>query len=92
MLNYFLGKAAPDQTGPGARFPTVAAANRFADALGVHCREAAVVVEAFAGDWFSKKRHETAGEIERPHVRGFVSHAMTKLTGELRRREGRHGA
>ena len=88
-LDYFLSKALPDQTGGDNRFPTVAAQNRFTDALRTHCDEAAGIVERFAADWFSLHRFQSKGDITRDEARGFLAHAVaTKLTGEFRRREG----
>jgi hypothetical protein len=90
-LNFFLSKALPGQVGEGKRFRTVAEQVKFADALHTHCREATTIVEQFAGDWFSLHRFQTAGEITRKETQRFFGHAMTKLTDEFRRREGKHG-
>lgn len=91
-LNYFLSKALPDHVGEGRRFRTVAEQSRFTDALRTHCHEATRIVEEFAGDWFSKHRFESAGDITRDAARGFLGYAArTKLTGEFRRREGGGG-
>ena len=89
-INYFLSKVVAEHTGEGRRFPTVAEQSRFTDALRTHCREATAIVEEYAGDWFSKHRFETAGDITREETHGFLAYAMrTKLSGEFRRREGR---
>ncbi|MBX9625636.1 MAG: hypothetical protein K2X82_17670 [Gemmataceae bacterium] len=85
-LNYFVGKAAPGEVGEAGRFRTLAQLAAFIDSLDTHCREAAGVVERFAGGWYSKARFETGGEVPRDRVAGFVAHAMTKLTDELRAR------
>ncbi len=85
-LNYFLSKAAPDQTAADGRFPTVDALSRFNAALETHCHEASAIVEQFAGEWMSKRNHLSEGQIGRAETVGFVSYCMTKLTAELRKR------
>jgi len=92
-INYFLSKTVGEHIGAGRRFPTVAEQSRFTDALRTHCHEATKIVEEYAGDWFSKHRFESAGDISREETRGFLGYAMrTKLSGEFRRREGRRGS
>jgi hypothetical protein len=83
-LDSFLSKALPAQVGEGKRFPTLARHAEFEAALDAHCREAAKVVEAYAGDWLSKENWVTGGEVTREAVAGFTAYAMTKLTDELR--------
>ncbi|CEF48208.1 unnamed protein product [uncultured bacterium] len=84
-LGYHLSKALPEQVGEGKRFRTLAQHAEFTRALDQHCREAAVRVEEYAGDWFSKHNWQTGGQISRADVAAFTAYAMTKLTGELRR-------
>jgi hypothetical protein len=92
-LDYFVSRALPAQTGEGKRFPTVAAQNRFTDALRTHCDEASGIVATFAREWFDLHKFRTAGDIGRAETKGFLAYAVAaKLTGELRRREGRRGA
>jgi hypothetical protein len=84
VLDYFVCRALPDQTGPG---------RRFTERLRAHANESAVIVQQFSGEWFSKHRFETGGVIGRGETQDFLRYAIeTKLTGELRRREGRRGA
>ena len=91
-LTYFLSKTLPDHVGDGGRFHTTAEYTRFTDALDTHCREASRIVEVFAGEWFSKHNWQTAGDVTREETGRFVAHAMTKLTAELRNREGGRGS
>ena len=87
-INYFLSKAVAEHIGEGRRFRTVAEQSRFTDALRIHCHEATRIVEEFAGDWFSKHRFETKGDITRDEAHGFLAYGLAaKLTGEFRRRE-----
>jgi hypothetical protein len=83
-LGYYLCKALPTQVGERCRFHTLARQGEFTAALVTHCREAAAIVETYAGDWFSKHNFESDGRISRDDVAGFTGHAMTKLTHELR--------
>ena len=63
--------------------PTITAANTFADALDLHARETARIVEGFAADWYDKHHWEAGGAISRDEAQGFVAHALTKLRKEL---------
>jgi hypothetical protein len=85
-LDYFLSRALPEQVGEGERFRTLAQQAEFTKALDLHCREAARIAEAFAGDWLMKNNWEQGGEITREHVSDFTAYAAKKLTDELRQR------
>jgi hypothetical protein len=87
-LDYFLSKAVPSEVGEGKRFRTLAEQTKFTDALRTHCHEASECESAYAGDWFSLRRFESAGDITRSETRGFLEHAMPKLIDEFRKREG----
>jgi hypothetical protein len=82
-LNYFLSRAVAHHVGEGRRFPTLAQQSEFTKALDTHCREAAKIVEAFSGRWFSKTNWEQKG-IPRDNARGFAHIAMQKLIAELK--------
>jgi hypothetical protein len=83
-LDYFLSRALPYHVGEGQRFTTLAQQAAFSLALETHCREAAVVVERFAGEWFSKTRWEHGGITWRDAA-DFTHGAMQKLIAELQR-------
>jgi len=87
VLDYFLSKALPAEVGEGKRFRTTAAHAAFAAALDTHCREAAGILATYSGDWLSKNHYETGGNITRDLAAAFTGYAMTKLSGELRRRD-----
>ena len=53
--------------------------------VDVHARQSAAIVRDFAGEWFSKKRYERAGDIRREDADGFIAVALRKLRSELRR-------
>jgi hypothetical protein len=90
VLDYFLSRAFSYHVGPDKRFATLAEQARFDQALGVHCREAAAIVERFSGEWFSKERWEAGGEITRERAADFAHGAFQKLVSELKA-GARHG-
>jgi len=57
---------------------------RYSDGLlALHCREASKIVEAFAGEWFSKTRWENQ-DISRDDAAQFAHVAMRKMVDELK--------
>jgi hypothetical protein len=90
-LSYFLSKTLPAHIGKGERFPTVATHGEFLKGLSTHCREAARIVEDFAGAWLAKKNWETKGDISRREAKAFIDYAMVKLVDELKRGAAAHG-
>jgi hypothetical protein len=87
FLNYFLGRALPLQVGDGKRFDSLADKAAFDKELDHHCRERALIVKEFAGEWLSKERWESGGNPSREAVQRFVAGAMKKLTNELQAEE-----
>lgn len=83
VLTYYVSKELPLHVGPGQRFGTVDDQRAFQDAVALHARQAARIVEEFAGGWWSKARHEKDLSPER--TARFVAYAMKKMRGELRR-------
>ncbi len=85
-LDTFISRTVCDTVGAGQRFPTVKQHGEFCRQLDTHCREAAVIVERFAGEWSVKHDYESDGRIGREEVGRFAAHAATKLLDELRLR------
>jgi hypothetical protein len=85
-LDTFVSRTVCDTVGTGQRFPTVKQHGEFCRQLDTHCREAAVIVERFAGEWSVKHNYESDGRIGREEVGRFAAHAATKLLDELRQR------
>lgn len=81
-LRFYVERELQNRVGGGA-LPTVAAANGFADALDLHARETARIVEGFAAAWYGKRHWESGGAIGQDETQGFVAHALTKLRKEL---------
>ena len=85
-LSYFLSRTLSNHVGRGNRFDNIQAHSEFNDALDVHCRQAARIVEEFAGGWFSKTNYE--GGITREAAGRFAHVAAKKINAELRKRRG----
>jgi hypothetical protein len=58
--------------------------DRFRIALETHCREASLIVESFAGGWFSKANY--TGRLTRQATQSFTDYALKKIRDELRAR------
>lgn len=82
-LGFFLSKTLATHVGEGQRFATMNQMAQFEDAMRTHCEEASVIVQEFAGDWFSKHRFEEGGKISRESAEGFGWVAMKKMRAEL---------
>jgi hypothetical protein len=83
-LEYFLSRMTADHIGPGRRFRSVGNQSEFREARAQHCYEAALIVEAFSGEWYSKTNW--LGGITPAKAAGFSHIAFKKLRAELRRR------
>lgn len=83
VLTYYVSKELPLHIGPTQRFRTVDEQRAFQDAVALHARQSALIVEEFAGGWWSKARHEKDLSPER--TARFVAYAMKKMRRELRR-------
>lgn len=83
VLNYFLGPAMASVTGERSRFPTLAAAGAYKDALRTHTFEAAKIVEKFSGDWYSQAQRPGKA-LDHEEVGKYAFGAFQKLNSELR--------
>lgn len=82
FLTYHLGRQLSQHVGgPNERFANLEQHNEFLGQLRTHCREAALIVQDFAGDWYSKANFE--GGITQGKARGFVNKCLDKLRKEL---------
>jgi len=82
-LNYFLSREVSKHVGPSRNFANIDEHTAFNEALAVHCRQCAVIVQNFAGGWYSKTAYETG--ITQQDAEGFVAVALKKLASELKR-------
>jgi hypothetical protein len=86
VVQYYVSKTSALNVGPGQRFVTLSAKREFDQAVALHCREAALIVQKFAGEWKDKTEWKSRGEaITREQVRGFTHVAMNKLVAELKK-------
>jgi hypothetical protein len=89
-LMYFLSRELPKHVGEKRRFHNIEDHTEFVQALETHCVQTSLIVERFAGEWFSKTEYVSGITEER--AKGFVYVAMKKLGAELAmREEGGHG-
>jgi hypothetical protein len=90
LMDALLSKTLSTQMGEGQRFATTNQKAAFDRAMKQHCKEASVIVERFAGEWFSKHKYEEGGNISKQSSDGFAAHSITKMTAELRMRADKH--
>lgn len=83
-LDYYLSRVLADHVGPGRSLATLHDQSRFRRAFDLHCREASVIVEQFAGGWFSKANYQ--GSLTRESAQNFSDYALKKVRDELRAR------
>ena len=81
FLHYHLDRELSHHTGGNGRFADRSARNSFAEDLAVHCREAALIVRDYAGDWYSKANFEDG--ISEKRARQFSRVCLGKLRDEL---------
>lgn len=82
-LNYFLSRETSKHVGPNRGFENIDEHTAFNEALAVHCKQSAVIVQDFAGGWYSKTAYETG--ITPQDAEGFTAVALKKLLSELKR-------
>ncbi|RYH08457.1 hypothetical protein [Tropicimonas sp. IMCC6043] len=85
-LQYYLSRELSNHVGPGQRFASDADRQSFDRALFQHSYEAARIVESYAGGWYGKAVWQGEG-LTRDGIRKFTAFSMTKLRGELERRD-----
>jgi hypothetical protein len=80
-LEYYLARAYAHFIGPGETFGSLGQHDEFRTALGLHCHEAAQVVEPYAVDWFATAKAE--GAITRQRAARLAGMALRQLRLEL---------
>lgn len=73
-----------NHVGHDKSFTSVAESEAFMDALRLHARESAFIMEDFASDWYAKHNWESKGEISLMEAQGFVAIALRKLRSEFK--------
>lgn len=85
-LTFFLSRELSNHVGGQRRFANIEEHSAFNGALDLHCRQAARIVEEFAGTWFSKTNWQQGLTPE--NTKRFTAVALKKLRAELRRGGG----
>ena len=80
-LRYFTDQAAANRLGAGGRLNSEADLRAFNEGIDRYGREAARIVEDFAGAWYSKRRW--LGDVDQ--TEGLAAVAMRKVADELAR-------
>ena len=80
-LKYFTDQAAANRLGSGGRLNSESGLRDFNDAIDKYGREAARIVEDYAGAWYSKRRW--LGDVDQ--TEGLAALAMRKVADELGR-------
>ena len=88
-LEYYISRELPNHVGPGKAITSIDKQIEFRGALERHCREASVIVEEFAGGWYSKANYQ--GEITPAKAEKFTEYALKKMRAELRARRAADG-
>jgi len=83
-LDYYISRELANHVGPARGFASLEQSDRFRAALEAHCRDVAVIVESFAGGWFSKANY--TGRLTRQATQNFTDYALKKIRDELRAR------
>ncbi len=89
FLSYHLDRELPLHVGGNGRFADPAEHEHFLSEMAAHCRRSAVIVETYAGAWYSK--HNFLNDITPHKVRDFANYALKKLRDELERRGADRG-
>ncbi len=80
-IKYYLSRELPNHLGQDKRFKNLDQLENFNHALEHHCHQASLIVEKFAGGWYSK--HHWQEGITLPKTRNFVQYSFKKLKDEL---------
>lgn len=83
-LSSLIDRELSHHVGRDKAFPSCSQSKEFMDALDLHARESARIMETFASDWYSKHNWESKGQISRDEAQGFVAVALKKLRTELK--------
>lgn len=81
-LNFFLSRATAGQTGKGG-IRHIGELTTFNDALSTHCKQSALIVQKFCGEWYSKTEFKEG--ISLANTSRFMAVALRKLEAELKR-------
>lgn len=83
-LKSFLDRELSNHVGSGKAVRSVEDSKDFLNALELHTRQAARIVEDFSGGWYSLHNWESSGDISLEEAQRFVAQALRKLRAELK--------
>ena len=83
-LEYYISRELPNHVGPGRAIASIDNQIEFRGAVERHCHEASLIVEEFAGGWYSKSNYQ--GTLTEASAQGFADYALKKMRDELRAR------
>lgn len=83
-LEYYISRELPNHVGPGTPVPSLDRQIDSRVALQRHCHEASLIVEQFAGGWYSKSNFR--GTLTPAAAQAFAAYALKKMRDELRAR------
>jgi hypothetical protein len=89
ILEYYISRELPNHVGPDKNRQTIDRQIEFRIALERHCREAALIIEEFAGGWYSKSNFQ--GTLSPTTAQGFTDYALKKMRDELHKRRSSNG-
>jgi hypothetical protein len=87
FIGYHLGRELSFHVGGNGRFASPEAHSEFLKDMGLHCRQAALIVKKYAEEWYSKNNFLNG--IDETAATRFTAHCMKKLRAELLARGGR---
>ena len=88
-LEYYLSRELANHVGPDSPIASIDQEILFREALERHCREAALIVQEFAGGWYSKSNFR--GTLNPDSAQAFADYALKKMRDELRARRAANG-
>jgi hypothetical protein len=89
FLTYHLDRELPLHVGGNGRFADPAEHGHFLSAMDAHCRRVAVIVERYAGAWYSK--HNFLQDLTPRKAGNYANYALKKLRDEITARGAKHG-
>jgi hypothetical protein len=81
ILEYYVSRELANHVGPEKPIASIDHQIDFRVALEKHCRETSVIVEQFAGGWFSKTSFQ--GKLTPASAQAFTDYALKKVRDEL---------
>ena len=84
LLRSYVDRELANHVGASPGLSNLGESRLFLDALDLHARHTARIVEDFAGGWYSRHNWESQGEVSRDETQRFMAYALRKLRTELK--------